>query len=1173
MVILGHQSLPVRLVTIVENLPQDRAMEADFPSALVCGIMPMNDRISAWLESLGLDCYQDAFRQNAITWDVLPELTDEDLTSLGVLLGHRKKLLRAIAELSQRSGLEHAQSAAIPASSVLTPPTSGRDHAERRQLTVMFCDLVGSTALARRLDPEDVQEIIRRFLDACSQAVGRFNGYVAKYMGDGLLVYFGYPHAHEHDAERAIHAGLAIRDLVRTFPREHSSSQESEIAVRVGIATGKVIVGELIGQETAKERSVFGETPNLASRLQSLAAPNQLVVDSATKRLVGNEFEFADAESVSLKGFDTPIEVWRVLGTKASVSRFDSYRSGRLAGFIGREHESALLLGRWREAGGGEGQVVLLCGEAGIGKSCLIVHLRDQLVREDSQTVQLQCSPYHTNTALYPVIHCLQQAVALTSEDDAHTQREKLDTFANSIGLDNQTAVSLLAELLSIPGDAQHPLLTMSSDKRKDMTLEALVQQLQRLADRCPTLFIVEDAHWLDPTTMDLLTRIIDRVQRMRVLLLITFRPDFKPAWSEYGHVTFLTLNRLPRRQSAELLASMTGGRALPPEVQQTILAKADGVPLYIEALTENLLERGSLVEGPDSFALGAPLKELNIPDSLQALLMERIDRLGPAKEIIQIGSAIGREFSYELLQEAGDATESELKNALHLLIASGLIFQEGEISNAKFFFKHALIQDAAYNTLPKKSRRVLHTRIAKTLESKFVDRVKTEPELLAHHFEQAGLVERAVAYWHLAAQRDVARSANIEALSHFDRALYMLKDLPGGAERDHLELDLLIARGAPLQSLKGYASDDIEHNYSRARTLSQENPSSEQYFLSLWGVWVFHLVRGPLAKACDLAAGLLSWATHQGNPDLLIRAHESVGSTYLFLGRFQEAKTHLLSAKSLYDPERHHAQVLPYTQDPGITARIMLARVFWLLGELDQVEVLVAEAMAMARELEHPFTMAFTLATASWIYSTLRDVQRTLLLTEEAIELSTKYSFEVPLAWATSFQGWALAEQGRENGIERLVEGLSAAQRAKASLNHTYTLALLAENHLRNRQLTDGLLAIQQAQDLAATQGELCWQAELFRLKGELLLAQSDQSIGAAEQCFSEALTIAQNQHAKMLELRAAVSMAKLLRKQGKSDTARGILASVHCKISGQGPNPDLIEAQHVLEQLNVAS
>lgn len=1132
----------------------------------------MDDRVSAWLEGLGLDRYREVFRQNAITWDVLPELNDNDLTSLGVLLGHRKQLLRAIAHVSPRRTADSSQPTSVPASQPQNthsfPVT--REQAERRQLTVMFCDLVGSTALARRLDPEDVQEIIRRFLDACSHTVGRFNGYVAKYMGDGLLVYFGYPHAHEHDAERAVHAGLAILDLVKTSFRNDFSSPESEVAVRVGIATGKVIVGEIIGQEMAKERSVFGETPNLAARLQESAAPNQLVVDSATKRLVGNEFEFGDNGSVSFKGFDRPIQVWRVLGTKVSASRFESYRSDRLASFIGREHELALLLGRWREAVGGDGQVVLLSGEAGIGKSRLCRSVRDQLGEESHQTIELQCSPYHTNTALHPVIHCLRQVAALTAEDDGHAQREKLDTFASSIGIGDQTTVSLLAELLSIPGDAQYPLLNMSSDKRKDMTLEALVRQLQRLADRCPTFFIVEDAHWLDPTTMDLLTRIIDRIQRMRVLLLIVFRPDFKPVWAEYGHVTFLTLNRLSRRQSAELLASMTGGRALPPEVQQTILAKTDGVPLYIEALTENLLEAGLLVEGTDSVALGAPLKELNVPDSLQALLMERIDRLGPAKEIVQIGSAIGREFNYELLRETVDSTENELKNALHSLDASGIILQEGGIPAAKFIFKHALIQDAAYSTLPKKSRRVLHTRIAKALESKFAERVKTEPELLAYHYEQAGLVGSAVGYWRLAAQRDVARSANLEAISHFNRAIHLLSDLPEGSERDRVELSLLIARGVPLLLVKGYASDDIEHNYLRARSLSQAHRGSEEYFLSLWGLWVFHLVRGPLAKACALAEDLLSWATHQQNPDLLIRAHESVGSTYSFLGRFDEAKAHLQEAKSLYDPQRHGSQTLPYTQDPGITARIMLARTLWILGELDQVETLLAEAIAMARELEHPFTMAFTLATASWAYSTLHDTHRTLRLTEEAIELSTKYSFEVPLAWAMSFQGWALAELGKEKGIEQFVEGLSAAQRAKASLNHTYTLALLAEIYLRNQHVVDGLLVIQQAQELAATQGELCWQAELLRLKGELLLAQSDRSIFMAEQCFSEALAIAQAQHANMLELRVATSMARLLRKRNKPDIAKRTLSSARAKFGDPNANLDLIEAQAVLDQLN---
>jgi predicted ATPase/class 3 adenylate cyclase len=1133
----------------------------------------MDNRVAAWLESLGLARYRELFEQNAITWDVLPELNDGDLASMGIVLGHRKQLLRAIAQLSHRGEGDTATTLSVTTAQETTASSSSRDQAERRQLTVMFCDLVGSTTLARRLDPEDLQASIRRFLDACSEAIGRFNGYIAKYMGDGLLVYFGYPHAHEHDAERAVYAGLAVLEVVKALPHDSLPPQNFLIAARIGIATGHVIVGELMGQDTAKERSVFGETPNLASRLQALAAPNQLIVDSATRRLVGAEFEFADQGTVSLKGFETPVQVWQVLDSKLSTSRFESYRSGRLTNFIGREHETALLLGRWREAVEGEGQVVLLCGEAGIGKSRIVRSLRDRLAEERYQTIQFQCSPYHTNTALYPVINYLRQAVGLTGEDTPPAQLQKLGALALNSGIDDQPTVALLADLLSIRTDDQHPLPNVSSEKRKEMTLEALVQQLQSPAGRRPTLFIVEDAHWLDPTTMDLITRIIDRIQPMRVLLIMTFRPEFKPVWADYNHVTFLTLSRLPRRQSAELIATMIGGKSLPLDVERAILAKTDGVPLYIEELTQNLLESGLLTEENDSYSLKAPLRDLSIPDSLQALLMERIDRLGPIKEIVQVGAVIGREFSYELLRETVDIAEEELKTALHLLKTSGLIFQEGEISTAKYFFRHALIQDAAYNTLPKKSRRVLHAHIAKALESRFAERVKTEPELLAYHYEQAGEINSAVQYWRRAAHRDAARSADTEALSHFNRTVHLLETLPPSAERQALELELLIARGAPLLTLKGYASDEIEHNYLRARSLSQENPNSVQHFFSIWGLWVFHLVRGPLAKACTLAENLLSRASHQHNPDLLIRAHESVGSTYSFLGRFDEAKTHLLAAKSLYDPDRHRSQVLPYTQDPGITARIMLARTLWILGEVDQVGALALEAIAMARTLGHPFTLAFTLTTVAWIYSMLRNSDSTLHFTEEAITLSAKYSFEVPLAWATSFQGWAMAEKEKEEGVGRMVNGLSATRAARASLNNTYTLALLAEVYLRKKQIEEGLNAVKEAQELAITQGEWCWQAELFRLNGELLLAQSDQSISAAEQCFAEAVKIAQEQHARMLELRAATSLARLLRKLNRSDTARRTLNSILSQFGSHDANPDCMEAQTILDQLSSES
>ncbi|HMS84157.1 MAG TPA: adenylate/guanylate cyclase domain-containing protein [Nitrospira sp.] len=1136
----------------------------------------MSDRVSVWLESLGLDHYRDVFQQNAITWDVLSELTDEDLTSLGVLLGHRKKLLRAIAHLLQDSEGNHAAAQAVPAVEPFTLPSSSRGQAERRQLTIMFCDLVGSTALARRVDPEDLHQILRRFLDTCGQAIGQFHGYIAKYMGDGLLAYFGYPHAREHDAERAIHAGLVVLDLVKALPRD--GQQEDNLAVRIGIATGHVLVGELIGEHTARERSVFGETPNLAARLQSMAGPNQLIVDATTRRLVGNEFECVDCGAVALKGFDRPVQSWQVVGRNVSVSRFESYRADRRAHFIGRESEIALLLSRWCEAVEGEGQVVLLSGEAGIGKSKLVRHLCE-LVREESHdTVQLQCSPHHANTVLYPVIHALRRAMGVIGEDSPINQLQTLQTFADTYGVSDQTTIAVLADLLSIPGGDEHSSLTISPDRRKELTLEALGQLLQNMADRCPTLCIVEDAHWIDPTTMEFLTRVMARIQRMRGLLLITARPDFTPKWSELNHVMFLTLGRLSRRQSAELLVSTTGGKVLPLEVEQAILAKTEGVPLYVEELTDSVIKSGLLIEETHGYRLKAPLKDLPVPDSLHALLIERIDRLGLAKEIAQIGAALGREFSYELLREVVDVAEGELQNALSVLAVSGLIVQEEEIPLARYVFRHALIQDAAYGILTKASRHTLHIRIAQAIENTFAERTADEPELLAHHYEQAESMGLAIKYWFLAAQRDVARSAHIEALYHLDKALELLGCVPQDSERDALELDLLVARGPVIISLKGYASDETEHNYHRVKELSQGSNNPEYYFFAMWGLWLFHLVRGPLVTAGDLADNLFSWAQYHRNQEFLIRAHTAQGTTCSFLGRLAEAKTHLVTAKAVlssvgYTREKHRPLVLPYIAEPGIAARVMTARTLLISGEVDHVEALVQEALGMARKLEHPFTLAFALATVPWVYSILRDPRRTLSLAEESITLSKKYSFEVPLAYATFFHGWAIDEMGKDHGLGSILDGLSALRAAKACLNNTHMLALLAEVYLRKQRIDEGLGALEEALALVHSQGEACWHAELLRMKGELFLAQSGQLASAAEQCFVEAREIAQAQHATMLELRATVSLARLLRKQNKLDLAKRTLSLIRSRFGGQCANPDVMAAQALLDQLAVAS
>ena len=550
-----------------------------------------------------------------------------------------------------------------------------------------------------------------------------------------------------------------------------------------------MVVGELLGQETAKERSAFGKSPNLAARLQGLAKPNQLIIDPPTKRLVGSQFRFGDHGIFSLKGFETPVQAWQVLGIGSSASRFEAHRSAQLVNFIGREDEVSLLYGRWQEVVGGEGQVLLLSGEAGIGKSRIIQILCDRIADEHHNIIRYQCSPYHTNTALYPAINYLRQAAGFASNDSSNAKLKKLNVMAVEAGVESQETVSLIADLISIRGDYHNSPSNVSPEQRKEMTLEALVHHVQSLATRSATLFIVEDAHWIDPTTRDLMTQIIDHIPQIRVLLLITFRPNFKPVWSEHSHVTSLMLGRLQRQQCTELVSAITGGKALPPEVQQAILAKTDGVPLYIEELTKNVLESGLLTEEARAYTLKATLKELSIPESLQASLLERLDKFAPIRGIVQAGAAVGREFSYALLQAIVKASDSQLRNGLDLLVASGLIFQEGDPPTAKYLFKHALVQEAAYSTILHKTRQLLHARIGEALESRFAERVKMEPELLAYHYEQAGLPAPAVGYWHIAARRAAERSGNIEALNHFNRALDLLKELPKGLERNILEL------------------------------------------------------------------------------------------------------------------------------------------------------------------------------------------------------------------------------------------------------------------------------------------------------------------------------------------------------------------------------------------------
>jgi class 3 adenylate cyclase len=735
--------------------------------------------IAAWLRELGLEQYEQAFRDNAIDVEVLPDVTDADLAGLGVLLGHRRKLLRAAATLRAPAMVEREASPGEAPSSPLSK-MARTPEAERRQLTVLFCDLVGSTELAAQLDPEDMGAVLRAYQDTVAGEITRFEGHIAKYMGDGVLAYFGWPIAHEDDAERAVRAGLAVTAaLTRLAP-----PAGEPLAARVGIATGMVMVGQMIGEGAAQEQTVVGGTPNLAARLQGLAAPGSAVISQATRRLVGGLFELADLGPQCLKGFAEPIRAWRLVGISAAESRFEAMHSAGLTPLIGREHELGLLLDRWERAKNSEGQVVLLSGEPGIGKSRITQALHERLAAEPHLRLRYHCSPYHVGSALFPVIDQLERAAGLQPEDTAEIRLDKLETVLSEVTENINEVAPVLAALLWIPTGPRYPPLNLMPEAQKARTFEVLLGQLVGLAARQPVLMVLEDAHWIDPTSAELFGLVMDRIQRLPVLLLMTFRPEFAPPWTGYTHATSLTLSRLGQRQGAQMVERLTSGKPLPPEVLEQILAKTDGVPLFVEELTKTVLESGLLADAGDHFELAGPVPALAIPATLHDSLVARLDRLAPVKEVAQIGAVIGREFPYDLLSAVAPMSANQLGDALEQLVSSELVFRRGTPPGATYTFKHALVQDAAYQSLLNSKRQQLHASIAQVLQQQFPDVGETQPEVLAQHFTEAGLGERAIAYWRRAGELAVGRSANVEAIAHLNKGLELLGTMPDAPER-----------------------------------------------------------------------------------------------------------------------------------------------------------------------------------------------------------------------------------------------------------------------------------------------------------------------------------------------------------------------------------------------------
>jgi class 3 adenylate cyclase len=762
--------------------------------------------IADWLEKLGMSEYTQSFTEHGIDVSVLRDLTDQDLKDIGIPLGHRRKILAAIGELT-------GTARATP--KFATGKEPGTDAAERRQITVMFSDLVGSTALSTRMDPEDLREVISAYQKCVADTVQHFGGFVARYMGDGVLVYFGYPQAHEDDAERAIRAGL---ELVKAVTELKS---RASLKARVGIATGVVVVGDLIGAGETQERGIVGETPNLAARLQGIAEPNMVVICDSTRRLVGNLFELEDLGPTDLKGLARPARAWAALRASSVASRFEALHATGLTTLVGRDEESKLLLRRWLRAKSGEGQVVLLSGEAGIGKSRLTAALLESLATEPHARLRYFCSPQHTDSTFYPIIGQMERAAGLVRDDTPQARLDKLDAVLAQTSTSIED-VALFAEMLSLPNDGRYPTLELTPEQRRQKTLDALILQIQALTRSSPVLMIFEDAHWTDPTSLEAFGRAVDRIVTLPVLLIVTFRPEFDPPWIGRPHVTALAINRLAQREVGAMIDHLVGDKVLPEGIRQDIIERTDGIPLFVEEMTKAVLEASS--EGAaENAAAAVPLPASAVPASLHASLNARLDRLGDAKEVAQIGAAIGREFSHALVAAVARQPEAELGSAVNRLIAAGLLFRQGVPPHATYLFKHSLVRDAAYGTLLRQSRRALHARIAETLESQFADIAERQPELLARHCTEAGLIEKAATLWGKAGQRSLERSALVEATEQLTRALTQIATLPATPALRREQIKLQVAIITPLMHVKGYAAPETKAAAERARVLIKQ--------------------------------------------------------------------------------------------------------------------------------------------------------------------------------------------------------------------------------------------------------------------------------------------------------------------------------------------------------------
>jgi class 3 adenylate cyclase/predicted ATPase len=1117
-------------------------------------------QIADWLKTLGLSEYAARFAENRIDFSVLRDLTDQDLKDLGVVLGDRRKMLRAIGELD-------AASPAAPATS--TRPVS-QDAAERRQVTVMFSDLVGSTALSARMDPEDLREVISAYQKCVAETVRSHGGFVAKYMGDGVLVYFGYPHAHEDDAERAVRAGLELIAAV-TVHKARASLQ-----TRVGIATGLVVVGDLIGSGEAQERGIVGETPNLAARLQGIAEPNMVVIAEGTRKMLGNLFELEDLGARDLKGIAGPVRAWAALRSSSAEGRFEALHTTDLTALVGREEELELLLRRWSRAKTGEGQVVLLSGEGGIGKSRLTAAILEHLATEPHTRLRYFCSPQHTDSALYPIIGQMERAAGLGYDDKPQARLDKLDAVLAQTSTSPEDA-ALFAEMLSLPNDRRYPALALTPEQRRQRTLEALTSQLAGLASQQPVLMIFEDVQWIDPTSLEVLGRTVDRIKTLPVLLIVTFRPEFSSPWVGQSRVTSVTLNRLGEREAEAIISRLVGNKELPADVMAEIVERTDGIPLFVEEMTKAVLEAEGEGEARRTVA-AVPSPALAVPASLHASLMARLDRLGPAKEVAQIGAAIGREFSHALLAAVARKPETELSAALDRLIAAGLLSRQGVPPHATYLLKHALVQDAAYGTLLREPRRALHARIAETLESQFAEIAERQPELLARHCTEAGLIEKAAGLWGKAGQRSLERSALVEAVTQLTRGLAQIAALPTTPALRREQIKLQVALINPLMHVKGYAAAETRAAVERARLLIEQaealgEPPEDPLllFAVLYGFSIVNFVAFNGDAVRELAAQFLSLAEKQGATVPLMIGHRLVGTSLLLTGDIAESRAHFDRAIALYDPAEHRPLATRFGVDTGIAILAFRSLALWSLGYPETALADTSRALKDAREIGHAATLMYALFHASVTITHCRNYVAANALVDELLALADEKGSLFWKGAGMGQRGLLFAMTGRASDtVQTTTAGITAWRSTGATLFTPSWLSNLARAYSELGQFDDAWRTVGEAMTAVETTKETWCEAEVNRTAAEIALMPPEPDAAKAEAYFERALAVARKQQAKSWEQRAAMSMARLWRDQGKQQQARELLAPVYGWFTEGFDTLDLKEAKALLDELN---